>query len=220
MIWYQGENNVWTCSTYQELLTTLIESWREVWKKDFPFYYVQIAPYSRYGKNMNCALLREAQTNCLKIPKTGMVVISDLVDDVNNVHPIDKVNVGLRLANLALSDCYGMAGLSYKFPMYKSMKIEKDKIRIEFSNAGNGLICKDKTSPVTEFYISGADRRFVPATAKIDRNSVIVSNKTVKNPVAVRFGFTNTAISNLFSKEGLPVNLFRTDHWEVDTIIQ
>lgn len=220
VIWYQGENNVWTCSTYQELLTTLIGSWRGVWKKEFPFYYVQIAPYSRYGKNMNCALLREAQTNCLKIQKTGMVVISDLVDDVNNVHPLDKVNVGLRLANLALSDYYGIAGLNYKFPMYKSMKVEKDKIRIEFSNAENGLTCRDKAALVSEFYISGADRKFLPATAKIDGNGVIVSNKAVKNPVAVRFGFTNTAIPNLFSKEGLPVNLFRTDNWDVDTVIQ
>jgi sialate O-acetylesterase len=216
VIWYQGENNVWTCSTYQELLTTLIGSWREVWKKEFPFYYVQIAPYSRYGKNMSCALLREAQTNCLKISKTGMVVISDLVDDVTNVHPLDKVNVGLRLANLALSDHYGKKGLIYKFPMCKSMKIEKDKIRIEFSNAENGLT--SKTNSVTEFYISGEDQKFLPATARIDGSSVIVSNKAIKNPVAVRFGFTNTAIPNLFSKEGLPVNLFRTDNWDVETI--
>ncbi len=220
VIWYQGENNVWTCSTYQQLLTTLIGSWRKAWGKEFPFYYVQIGPYSRYGKNNFCALLREAQTNCLTIPKTGMIVITDLVDDVTNVHPSDKTFVGLRLANLALSEHYGKAGLIYKFPMYKSMKIEKNKIRIEFINAENGLICRDKASLVSEFYISGDDHKFLPATAKIDGSSVIVSNKTIKNPIAVRFGFTNTAIPNLFSKEGLPVNLFRTDNWDIDTIIQ
>jgi sialate O-acetylesterase len=220
VIWYQGENNVWTCSSYQELLTTLIGSWRKAWGKEFPFYYVQIAPYSKYGKNMNCALLREAQTNCLTIPKTGMVVISDLVDDVNNVHPTDKVNVGLRLANLALSDYYGKSGLIYKYPVYKSMKIEKDRARIEFTNAENGLICRDAARhiSVSGFYIAGEDRKFLPATAKIDGNSVIVYNKEIKKPVAVRFGFTNTAMPNLFSKEGMPVNLFRTDNWDVLTI--
>lgn len=235
VIWYQGENNVWTCSTYEELLTTLIGGWRQDWKEEFPFYYVQIAPYSRYGKNMFCALLREAQTNCLRIPKTGMVVISDLVDDINNVHPLDKVNVGLRLANLALSDHYGKKGLIYKFPMYESMKIEKDKIRIAFSNAENGLMCKDAVHQVskdaarhrdaacrvsTEFYIAGEDQKFLPATARIEGSSVIVSNKAIKNPVAVRFGFINTAMPNLFSKEGLPANLFRTDNWDVDTITE
>jgi len=95
------------------------------------------------------------------------------------------------------------------------MKNEKDKIRIQFENVDNGLISKDKA--ITEFYIAGDDHLFLPASAKIDGNSVIVWNKTVKVPVAVRFGFSNTAIPNLFSKEGLPVNLFRTDSWEVDT---
>jgi len=218
VIWYQGENNVWTCSTYQQLLTTLIGSWRQAWGKEFPFYYVQIAPYSRYGKNINCALLREAQTKCLSISKTGMVVISDLVDDISNVHPTDKSNVGLRLANLALSDHYGKNGLIYQFPMYQSMKIEKNKIRIGFINADNGLISKGH--PITGFYIAGEDRKFLPATTKIEGNTIIVSNKTIKNPVAVRFGFTNTAMPNLFSKEGLPANLFRTDDWMVDTLNQ
>ena len=217
VIWYQGENNVWTCSTYQQLLTTLIGSWRMAWGKEFPFYYVQIAPYSRYGKNNFCALLREAQTNCLSISKTGMIVISDLVDDVTNVHPTDKINVGLRLANLALSDHYGKTGLIYKFPRYKAMKIEKDKIRIEFENAGIGLMCKDKN--ISEFYIAGEDRQFLPAIARIEGNSVVAWNKTIKSPVALRFGFTNTAIPNLFSKEGLPVNLFRTDNWDVETVM-
>ena len=217
VIWYQGENNVWTCSTYQQLLTTLIGSWRTAWKKDFPFYFVQIAPYSRYGKNNFGALLREAQTKCLSVPKTGMVVISDLVDNIADVHPKDKVNVGLRLANLALSDHYGKTGLIYKFPMYKSMTIEKNKIRIGFINAEQGLMCKDKT--LSEFYIAGEDRQFLPAVAKIEGSSVVVTNKTIKNPVAVRFGFTNAAIPNLFSKEGLPVNLFRTDSWDVDIVM-
>jgi len=214
-IWYQGESNVGTYSTYKQLMNTMIASWRKAWQKDFPFYFVQIAPFSGYGNNNVSALLRETQTSCLSIPKTGMVVVTDLVDDLSNIHPINKIDVATRLANLALSENYGKTGLAYKFPMYKSMKNEKEKIRIEFENANNGLISKDKV--ISEFFIAGEDHQFLPATAKIDGNSVIVWNKTVKAPVTVRFGFSNTAIPNLFSKEGLPVNLFRTDSWEVDT---
>ena len=215
VVWYQGESNVGNYSSYNQLMNKMIYSWRQAWQKDFPFYFVQIAPFSGYGNNNVCALLREAQTNCLAIPKTGMVVISDLVDDLSNIHPVNKIDVASRLANLALSEKYGKTGLIYKFPMYKAMKNEKDKIIINFDNADNGLVSKDKT--ISEFYIAGEDRQFVPATAKIEGSSVIVWNKTVKAPVAVRFGFSNTAIPNLFSKEGLPVNLFRTDNWDVDT---
>ena len=214
-IWYQGESNVGTYSTYKSLMNTMISSWRKAWQKDFPFYFVQIAPFSGYGNNNVAALLRETQTSCLSIPKTGMVVVTDLVDDLSNIHPINKIDVAARLANLALSENYGKTGLTYKYPMYKSMKNEKDKIRVQFENADNGLISKDKV--ITEFYIAGDDHLFLPASAKIDGNSVIVWNKMVKAPVAVRFGFSNTAIPNLFSKEGLPVNLFRTDSWEIDT---
>ncbi len=214
-IWYQGESNVGTYSTYKQLMNTMIGSWRKAWQKDIPFYFVQIAPFSGYGNNNVSALLRETQTSCLSIPKTGMVVVTDLVDDLSNIHPINKIDVAERLANLALSENYGKTGLAYKYPMYKSIKNGKEKIRIEFKNADNGLISKDKV--ISEFFIAGEDQQFLPAMAKIDGNSVIVWNKTVKAPVAVRFGFSNTAIPNLFSKEGLPVNLFRTDSWEVDT---
>lgn len=214
-IWYQGESNVPTYSSYKQLMTKMITSWREAWQKEFPFYFVQIAPFSGYGQNNWCALQRETQTRCLSIPKTGMVVISDLVDDIKNIHPVNKIDVSARLANLALVKSYDKSGLNYKFPMYKGMKNEKDKIRIEFKNAENGLMAKDKS--ITEIYIAGEDRRFQPALAKIDGNTLIVWNKSIKSPVSVRFGFTNTAIPNLFSKEGLPVNLFRTDNWDVDT---
>jgi sialate O-acetylesterase len=215
-IWYQGESNVGTYSTYKSLMSILIDSWRKAWQKEFPFYYVQIAPYSVYGKGILGALLRETQTSCLSIPKTGMVVISDLVDDLKNIHPVNKIDVALRLANTALSDHYGKTRLIWKFPMYNSMTVEKNKIKISFKNAENGLMCKDKT--INDFYISGEDRQFQPAMAKIEGNEVIVWNKAIKNPVAVRFGFTNTAMPNLFSKEGLPVNIFRTDNWDVDTV--
>ncbi|WP_341483223.1 sialate O-acetylesterase [Paraflavisolibacter caeni] len=214
-IWYQGEGNTGAANSYQSLLTTMIGAWRKAWQKDFPFYYVQIAPFAGYG-HMNIApLLREAQTQSRTCPNTGMVVVSDLVDDVNDIHPKLKREVGLRLANYALAQTYGKSGLYYKSPVYQSMHVEKDKMRISFDQVGIGLISKGGTP--TEFYIAGEDQQFVPAQAKIEGSSVVVWNKAVKKPVVVRFGFSNEAMPNLFTKEGLPVNLFRTDDWPVDT---
>ncbi len=214
-IWYQGEGNTGTANSYQSLFTTMIGAWRKAWQKDFPFYYVQIAPFAGYG-NMNIApLLRESQTKSMTYPNTGMVVVSDLVDNVNDIHPKMKKEVGLRLANYALVQTYGKNGLYYKSPVYQSMNVEKDKIRIYFDQVGSGLISKGGAP--TEFYIAGEDQKFVPARAKIVGSSVVVWNKEVKKPVAVRFGFSNEAMPNLFTKDGLPVNLFRTDDWPVDT---
>lgn len=226
VIWYQGEANVGTASTYAPLLSTMITAWRKAWKKDFPFYYVQIAPFSGYGAGIASAILREQQTKAQSLSNTGMVVIHDLVSDVKDIHPHNKKDVGLRLANYALAETYHVQGLNYKSPMYKSMSVEKGKASIMFSNADNGLMVKGDT--LTGFYIAGEDKIFVPATAKIitgkgkdATTSVLVWNKNVVNPVAVRFGFTNTDMPNLFSKEGLPVNLFRTDDWdEVNTVLE
>ena len=214
-IWYQGESNSGTASTYKALIEKMVGAWRKDFQKEIPFYYVQIAPFSGYGNYNVDALLREAQTTCLSIPKTGMVVISDLVTDLKNIHPTNKIDVSNRLAKLALSETYGRTGVAYKSPLYKSMQVEKQKIRILFDNAANGLIAKDKV--ITELYIAGEDKVFHPALGKIEKNTLVVWNKTIKNPVAVRFGFSNDAIPNLFSSEGLPVNIFRTDNWSVDT---
>lgn len=207
-IWYQGESNVKTHYGYQKLLTTMIDSWRKAWKNNFPFYFVQIAPYTYGDDNISGALLREAQTKASSHPRTGMVVISDLVDDVTNIHPNEKINVAERLSNYALAETYGKSGLVYKSPVYKSHSIEKNKIRITFDNLPTGLISKG--GEPKEFLIAGADDKYFPATAKIEGKTVLVSSKEVKEPVSVRFGFTNTSMPNLFSTEGLPVNLFRT----------
>jgi sialate O-acetylesterase len=214
-IWYQGESNTGTASTYSKLLSAMIDAWRKAWQKEFPFYYVQIAPFT-YGKKNEGALLREQQTRTLAFPKTGMVVITDLVDNVKDIHPQNKKDVGARLANLALGDTYGKTVGPYKYPSYQRMDIHKDKINIYFNNAESGLMTKGNAKPI-EFFIAGEDRNFVPADVKVEKNRVVVSSKQVKNPVAVRFGFSNTAMPNLFNKEGLPVDPFRTDTWEVDT---
>jgi sialate O-acetylesterase len=216
-LWYQGEANVGTASTYNNLLSTMIASWRKAWQKDFPFYYVQIAPFAGYGNSISSALLREAQTKTLSTANTGMAVIHDLVDNINDIHPQNKKDVGLRLANYALAETYGKKELIYKSPVYKNMEIEKNKIRIYFENADKGLMTKG--GALTEFYIAGEEKNFMPASAKIEGNTIVVWNKNIKKPVAVRFGFTNSAIPNLFSNEGLPVNIFRTDDWnDVNTI--
>jgi len=214
-IWYQGESNTTTAATYKELFTTMIGAWRKAWKKDFPFYYVQIAPFGYEDKNIG-ALLREQQALTLSYPNTGMVVISDLVDNVKDIHPTNKKDVAQRLANWALGETYHQNITAYKSPLFKKMEINGDKATLLFDNAPNGFMIKGN-GKATEFYIAGSDKNFLPADVKIDKDRIIVSNKQVKNPVAVRFGFSNTAMPNLFSKEGLPVGPFRTDHWEVDT---
>jgi sialate O-acetylesterase len=140
-----------------------------------------------------------------------MVVIHDLVDNIDDIHPQNKKDVGLRLANYALAETYGKKELVYKSPVYKNIEIEKNKIRIYFENADKGLMSKGGAP--TEFYVASDEKSFVPASAKIEGNTIVVWNKNINKPVAVRFGFTNSAIPNLFSKEGLPVNIFRTDNW-------
>ncbi|MFI5187529.1 MAG: sialate O-acetylesterase [Chitinophagales bacterium] len=216
-IWYQGEANVEGASTYSELLSAMITAWRKAWQKDFPFYYAEIAPFAGYGDNSSSAFLREAQTKTLVTPKTGMIVITDLVDNINDIHPKMKKEVGIRLANYALSETYGKKDIVYKSPFYKGMKIEKDKIRISFDNVENGLMSKGDI--LNEFFIAGGDQNFLPAQAKIEGKEVVVWNKDVNKPVAVRFAFRNAAMPNLFSKEGLPVNPFRTDDWPVQIIL-
>lgn len=210
-IWYQGESNIGNYPVYSLLKKTLIENWRADFKKDFPFYFVQIAPYD-YGVNGKSAYLREQQEMTTKIvPNTGMVVISDLVDNIKDIHPKNKVDVGKRLAAYALAETYKLNVGEYKSPFYESMKIEKGKAIISFSNATSGLKCTGKTP--AKFLIAGDDQKFVEATAKIEGSTVVVSSKLVKTPVAVRFCFDNTTMPDIFTTNGLPVAPFKTDKW-------
>lgn len=208
-LWYQGETNTRAPENYARLLPALIENWREEWGYEFPFYYVQIAPY-KYGGSDGGAVLRDSQRKALSVPNTGMVVVSD-IGNIDDIHPKNKKDVGLRLANWALNKTYGKTDLPVSGPLYSGMKTEGKKIRLSFDHAENGLVSKGKT--LTHFEIAGPDRRFVPAKAKIDGNTIVVSSKEVKNPVAVRFAWSNTAEPNLFNKEGLPASTFRTDDW-------
>jgi sialate O-acetylesterase len=214
-IWYQGEGNTARAHAYEKMFTGMIGAWRKQFNNDFPFYYVQIAPYT-YENSFEAALLMEQQTRSLSYPKTGMVVITDLVDNIKSQHPLNKLDVGLRLANLALAETYkkGIAAPAYKNPIYKRMETGKGKINLYFDNAPNGFKIKGEGKP-TEFLIAGSDQNFLPADVKLEKDHIVVSNKQIPNPVAVRFSFTNTGMSNLFNKEGLPVTPFRTDDWQI-----
>lgn len=214
-IWYQGEGNTTRAYAYQKMFTGMIGEWRRQFNNEFPFYYVQIAPYT-YENTYEAALLMEQQTRSLSYPKTGMVVITDLVDNIKSQHPLNKLDVGLRLANLALAETYkkGIPAPVYKNPIYNRMEIVKNKINLYFDYAPNGFKVKGEGTP-TELLIAGADQNFLPANVKLEKDRIVVSNKQIPNPVAVRFSFSNTGMSNLFNKEGLPITPFRTDNWDV-----
>jgi sialate O-acetylesterase len=211
VIWYQGENNTHAAGTYKQIFTAMIDGWRRAWDKNFPFYYVQIAPY-KYSVQNTGALLREAQLQSMRHPNTGMVVITDLVDNVHDVHPANKHDVGLRLSNWALAETYHYPGLVYKSPVFTGMTMKKDKAVIAFDQ---GIMVKGKA--VNELLIAGEDKLFYPAEAVIKNNTITVWSKQVKKPMAVRYSFGDTAIGNLFNAAGLPVTPFRTDTWVVET---
>jgi sialate O-acetylesterase len=188
----------------------MIGAWRKAWGTSFPFYYVQIAPF-KYGTKDQGAWLREQQAAVQDLGGTGMVVISDLTGDTTDIHPKDKQDVGLRLANWALAETYKWPNLFYKNPRYQSMEMRGDKLLLRFADAPNGLMVKGKDAETLE--VAGEDRVFYPAVGKVDGNNLEVWSKEVKKPVAVRYQFSNAGIGNVFSKEGLPVAPFRSDAW-------
>ncbi|HEV3326039.1 MAG TPA: sialate O-acetylesterase, partial [Puia sp.] len=169
-----------------------------------------IAPFA-YGVKDQGPLLREQEAACQDLGGTGMVVISDLVSDTTNIHPKDKHDVGIRLANWALAETYHRSGLYYKNPRFSNMEVRGDKVTLSFSNAPNGPMVKGKS--VVTLVVSGEDQVFHPGEGKVEGNKMEVWSKEVKKPVAVRYQFSNAGIGNIFSKEGLPMAPFRTDSW-------
>ena len=209
-IWYQGEANTEQPQDYGKLFTGLIESWREMFNNDFPFYFVQIAPWNGYG-GISAAILREQQESALSLPKTGMIGVGDLVDDITDIHPRMKPAVGNRLADLVLKEQYGMNNLQPYHPRFSNVTINKDKVNISITSTGK-LTCKGKE--IKHFQIAGEDKVFYPATTVLEKNGTITAaSAQVKNPVAVRYCFTNDAMPNLFDVNGLPLLPFRTDKW-------
>ncbi|NBZ95626.1 MAG: hypothetical protein EBR40_04240 [Proteobacteria bacterium] len=204
VIWYQGESNNGKPFEYRTLFPRLIADWREKWGEgDFPFLFVQIAPYKD-----DVPEVREAQfLTWKKVPNTAMAVTLD-VGDANNIHPKNKEPVGQRLALAARALVYGEK-IEYSGPEYDSLKIEGNKAILTFKHVGTGLVAKD--GPLKGFLIAGADKKLIEAKAEIQGDTVVVTSDQVPSPVAVRYGFTNVPDGNLWNKEGLPASTFRTD---------
>ncbi|HLP77954.1 MAG TPA: sialate O-acetylesterase [Candidatus Paceibacterota bacterium] len=203
-IWYQGEANVGRERQYQTLFPTMISDWRQCWGGgEFPFLFVQIAPFNTMSPE-----IREAQLLTLKAsPKTAMAVTAD-IGDANDIHPTRKAPVGARLALAARALAYGEK-LEYSGPLYDGMKVADGKVVISFTHVGSGLMAKD--GELKGFTIAGVDKKFVPAKAEIKGKTVVVWSDQVAKPEAVRYGWANVPDVNLFNKEGLPASPFRTD---------
>jgi len=218
-IWYQGESNASRAYQYRKLFGRMIQNWRKDWGQDkFAFLFVQLANFMAVKPepaDSAWAELREAQLMTLALPNTGMAVIID-IGDANDIHPKNKQDVGRRLALWALARTYGKE-LVYSGPIYKSMRIEGEKIVMQFDYVGGGLVAGGG-GPLKGFAIAGADRKFVWADGKIDGDSVVVSSSEVSEPVAVRYAWADNPVCNLYNKEGLPASPFRTDDWPGITV--
>lgn len=209
-IWYQGESNTWRAYQYRTLFPKMIQCWRNDWAQgDFPFYYTQIAPFN-YGSEYICPELQEAQLMTLSVLNTGMAVTTD-IGNIYDIHPRNKQLVGKRLALWALAKDYGRKDIVYSGPLYRSMQKQGDKIHIFFDHTGSGLV--HMGGPVSHLTIAGKDRNFVKASSEIQNNTLVVFSPEVKDPVAVRYAWSNTAVPNLFNFDGLPASPFRTDDW-------
>lgn len=211
-IWYQGESNADRAVQYRTLLPVMVKCWRDTFGQgDFPFLIVQLAPFmdpSPEPQDSAWAELRDAQLfTAQSVPNVGLAVITDL-GDAKNIHPPQKQPVGHRLALAAAAIAYGEKIVS-SGPVYEKMTASGKEIRIHFKHVGGGLVAKD--GELTGFAIAGADKKFVNAQARIDGETVVVSSDKIADPVAVRFGWANYPVVNLFNKEGLPAAPFRTD---------
>jgi sialate O-acetylesterase len=234
VLWYQGESNSGKPTEYRTLFPNLISDWRQKWGQgDFPFYFCQIASFMSKQTNpveSKQAELREAQRLALRLPNTGMAVLVD-IGEAWDVHPGNKQDVGSRLARIALAKLYGKGG-RFTGPVYRSMKVEGDKIRLKFDPEGGELtagmlpekypvstrrneylsLARNRAGSQLEgFAICGAERKWVWADAVIDGQTVIVSAPEVKEPVAVRYAWADNPTCNLDNKEGLPASSFQTD---------
>lgn len=214
VVWYQGESNVGDGLRYADKMKTLIEGWRRAWGYDFPFYFVQIAPFGGYRPD-TLPPLWEAQVSNLKIPATGMAVTTDLVTAISDIHPVNKVDIGKRLALWALAKDYKMETV-YSGPLYKSMQVEGSKIRLSFAHIGGGLKTRDG-KPLSEFEVSGDDGKFVPAEASIEGDTVVVQAREIAAPAHARLGWHNAADPNLVNQQGLPASPFQTNGWQGGT---
>ncbi|MGJ8692298.1 MAG: sialate O-acetylesterase [Thalassotalea sp.] len=215
-IWCQGESNLGRAAQYRALFPLLINSWRAQWKQgDFPFYWVQLADFNNEvlspSKNSNWALLREAQTMTLALPNTGEAIVYDL-GEAKDIHPRNKQEAANRLVRHPLVKDYGY-DMNADSPRYDAIEFNGNKVIITFKNVGTKLYAFD-TDTIVGFAIAGIDKKFINAQAKIiSKNKIAVSAKEITMPVAIRYGWEDNPIVNLYDKSGLPVTPFRSDAW-------
>jgi len=213
-IWYQGEANAPRAYQYRTLLPLMIRDWRDAWGEgDSPFYFVQLANFMAAKTDpgeSDWAELREAQQMTLREPNTGMAVTID-IGAGEDIHPRNKLDVGLRLSRWALAATYGRK-MEASGPLYDSSTADGDRMFLRFRHVGGGLKTSDG-GPLRGFAIAGADHKFVWADARIDGPSVIVWSSSVPHPIAVRYAWASNPACNLINEEGLPASPFRTDDW-------
>jgi sialate O-acetylesterase len=228
-LWYQGESNGGEGESYRTKMRALIEGWRAAWGQgELPFYLVQLANYqaattSPAGAD-GWARLREAQLRTFReVPRTGLAVIVD-IGEAADIHPKNKADVGMRLAQWALRDVYGLPPAVVSGPLFREMKAEDGAIRISFDFTGSGLMVgrkpargpavEDPEGALKRFAVAGEDRVWNWADARIEGDTVVVRCPAVPQPVAVRYAFSmNPEGANLYNREGLPASPFRTDTW-------
>jgi len=207
-IWYQGESNVGRAEQYKQLFPTMIEDWRSKWGYEFPFYFVQIAPYLYDAPNQKeqSQKLRNAQRYALKLQKTGMAVTLD-IGNLKTVHPANKQEVGNRLARFALANEYGRKQVT-SGPLFKSATVSGNKMIVTFDSKSIGSGLKVYGDQLSGFEVSGADGIYVYAQAEIKNDEVVVSSSSVASPTHVRYAWSDGSVASLFNKEGLPASTF------------
>ncbi len=203
-IWYQGESNVGRAKEYEVLFPALIGDWREQWKRELPFYFVQIAPYEYTGNKLSPPL-RDAQRKSLRTPKTGMAITMDIGDSLS-IHPGNKQAVGERLARLALVNDYEKVMVP-SGPVYKNFKLDDHRIILHFEQAKDGLVLRGGAG----FEIAGADKKYVPAKAEVFNNQIILSAPQISAPRYARYGWRDYFAGTLFNRVGLPASSFSTE---------
>ena len=212
VIWYQGEANVGRAAQYGDLFPAMIADWRQQWKNDFPFYFVQLANFlesKEVQPDSEWAALREAQSKALNLESTAMATIID-IGLANDIHPKNKQEVGRRLALIALAQSYGK-NVSFSGPVFQDYSIKGSRVDVCFKYANEGFLIKE--GKLKGFTIAGPDHVFHPATAVVQGEKIVVSSPQVTVPLAIRYGWADNPDCNLYGINGLPAVLFRTDNW-------
>ncbi len=219
VIWNQGETNRDRFKEYKTLLPAMFNHWRKKWNDDFSFYMVQVAPFY-YGDGRYVTFIGESIVDITKNEKnTGFASTID-IGKCSDIHAPDKETIGKRLALVAFAKDYGFKGITYSGPIYKSMEIDNNQIKVYFDELARGLITKEgkKGMPLNNFEIAGADKIFYKADAIIkggdEKSHIIASSNKVSTPVAVRYAFENCIKGDIYNTAGLPLMSFRTDNWD------